>query len=313
MLNHYTRGAGHPRLVNILAKVYSKQLQHEIHPMTNVLTSIGAFDALYTTFQALVNPGDEVIIMEPYYEPYKEICRLAGAKVVYVPLAPKEKDSNSDGWVYDFEQLQTAFSLNTKAIIVNNPMNPLGKVFTKDELQPIADLCVKYNVLCVADEVYEYFIYGGRKHYRMATFPGMFERTLTIGSAGKTFNATGWKVGWAIGPENLISPLQEFHHNTIRTNPTPLQEAVAVGFETEFERLDRADCYFTTMSQEMEEKRDQLAGYLREAGLRPIIPSGGCFVIADISSLERGDDTKSPGHSTRMESIGNGYSKWTQQ
>ncbi|XP_061182957.1 kynurenine--oxoglutarate transaminase 3-like isoform X1 [Saccostrea echinata] len=289
MIHHYTRTLGHPRLVKILAKLYSRELQQTLDPMKNVVTTIGAYEAMYAAFQALVNPGDEVILLEPCYEPYKVVAGLAGATVRYVPLIPKQGSNESDDWTYDIETLRGAFNNKTKAIVVNNPMNPLGKVFTRKELQEIADLCVQHDVLCFSDEVYEWLIYGKRQLVRMATLNGMADRTITMGSAGKTFSVTGWKIGWAVGPAHLISAMHLFHHLAIRGTPSVLQEALAMAFETEESRLGNPDCYFTLLSKQMEQKRDEMSTYLKDAGLQPITPGGGYFILANISSIDTED------------------------
>ncbi|XP_022316015.2 kynurenine--oxoglutarate transaminase 3-like [Crassostrea virginica] len=289
MIHHYTRTLGHPRLVKVLAKIYSRELQQTLDPMKNVVTTIGAYEAMYAAFQALVNPGDEVILLEPCYEPYKVVAGLAGAIVRYVPLIPKEGSNESDDWKFDINNLKAAFNEKTKAIVVNNPMNPLGKVFTREELQEIADLCVQYDVLCFSDEVYEWLIYGKRQHIRMATLNGMAERTITMGSAGKTFSVTGWKIGWAIGPAHLISAMHLFHHLAVRGTPSVLQEALAIAFETEETRIGNPDCYFSLLSKQMEQKRNELSTYLNDAGLVPITPGGGYFIVADISSIDTED------------------------
>lgn len=150
---------------------------------------------------------------------------------------------------------------------MNTPMNPLGKVFNRDELQAIADLCVKYDTLCFADEVYQWLVYGNRKHIYIATLDGMAERTINIGSAGKTFSVTGWKTGWAVGPANLMDALQSFHHLTIRGGVSVMQEALAIAFEKEEELLGSEESYYRQLPNEMQNKRDQLVEYLQEAKL----------------------------------------------
>lgn len=288
MLNHYTRGYGHRRLVNILARLYGKLMRQDLNPMSDILVTVGAFEALHCACQGLINPGDEVILLEPYYEPYRELLRLAGAKTVYVPLKPKGESAND--WTFDNKELAAAISSRTKAIFLNNPQNPLGKVYNSCELEFIADLCIKHDVICVSDEVYEWLVYDKKQHIRIAKFPGMWERTITIGSAGKSFSVTGWKVGWAVGPAHLISPMQLYHHHSIRTLCTPTQEAVAIAFEKEFELLQSSNSYFNTLQKDVELSRNQLCGYLSDAGIRPIIPGGGYFIVADISSIDTGEN-----------------------
>ncbi|KAJ8298987.1 hypothetical protein KUTeg_023047, partial [Tegillarca granosa] len=263
MLNHYTRGYGHPRLVNILARLYGKLMRQDLNPMSDILVTVGAFEALHCACQGLINPGDEVSEIE-------ENRLMIGHSIIR-------------NW-------QQQFSSRTKAIFLNNPQNPLGKVYNSCELEFIADLCIKHDVICVSDEVYEWLVYDKKQHIRIAKFPGMWERTITIGSAGKSFSVTGWKVGWAVGPAHLISPMQLYHHHSIRTLCTPTQEAVAIAFEKEFELLQSSNSYFNTLQKDVELSRNQLCGYLSDAGIRPIIPGGGYFIVADISSIDTGEN-----------------------
>jgi len=170
-------------------------------------------------------------------------------------------------------------------IILNTPHNPIGKVFNRQELERIAELCRKWNVLCVSDEVYEWLVFDGAEHIRICTLPGMWDRTITLGSAGKTFSVTGWKIGWAYGPAPLIRNLQMVHQNSVSTCPTPLQEGVARSFEVELARLGQPESYFLSLPRELKEKRDFMAKFLSEAGMRPTIPEGGYFMLADWSPL----------------------------
>lgn len=170
-------------------------------------------------------------------------------------------------------------------IILNTPHNPTGKVFHRKELEVIADLCKKWNVLCVSDEVYEWLVFDGAEHVRICTLPGMWDRTITIGSAGKTFSVTGWKIGWTYGPQQLIRNLQMVHQNCVYTCPTPMQEGVARSFEVELARLGQPESYFLSLPRELQPKRDFMAKFLSDAGMRPTIPEGGYFMVADWTPL----------------------------
>ncbi|XP_066598260.1 kynurenine aminotransferase isoform X3 [Prorops nasuta] len=289
LLNQYTRGFGHPRLVKALAELYSKVLNRSLDPMNEVLVTVGAYEALYATLQGHTNPGDEWIIIEPFYDCYVPMIQSAGGIPRFIALKPMKKNGtiSSGDWVIDEKELESLFNERTKGIIVNTPHNPTGKVFTLKELQVIANLAKKWNTLVISDEVYEWIVYAPYEHVRIATLPDMYERTITIGSAGKTFSVTGWKIGWAYGPSSLLYNLQIVHQNTVYTCSTPIQEAIAIGFEEELKRLDKEDCYFTKLAKELLPKRDYMAKFLADIGMEVTLPEGGYFMIADWSKLER--------------------------
>ncbi|XP_032722954.1 kynurenine--oxoglutarate transaminase 3 isoform X3 [Lontra canadensis] len=276
----FTKLAADPSVVNL------GQGLPDISPPIYVkekLSKIAAIDSLNQYTRGFV------IIIMPFYDCYEPMVRMAGATPVFIPLRSKpvngKKWSSSD-WTLDPQELASKFNSKTKAIILNTPHNPIGKVYTKEELQVIADLCIKYDTLCISDEVYEWLVYTGNKHLKIATFPGMWERTITIGSAGKTFSVTGWKLGWSIGPHHLIKHLQTVQQNTIYTCATPLQEALAQAFWIDIKRMDDPECYFNSLPKELEVKRDRMIHLLENLGLKPIVPDGGYFIIADVSLLD---------------------------
>ncbi|XP_013167245.1 PREDICTED: kynurenine--oxoglutarate transaminase 3 isoform X1 [Papilio xuthus] len=295
LLMQYTRGFGHPRLVQNIAKVYSPLIGRELDPFNEILVTSGAYEALYSAILGHVDDGDEVIVIEPFFDCYDFMIKCAGGIPKFIALKPKTGKENmtSADWVLDEKELSSLFTNKTKMLILNTPHNPLGKVFTKEELELIANLCKKHNVLCVSDEVYEWMVYEPNKHIRIATLPDMWDRTITIGSAGKTFSVTGWKIGWAYCPANLMRNLQVVHQNCVYTCPTPTQEAVARSFEIELSRINSPECYFYSLARELLPKRDFLVRTLKENGFNPTIPDGGYFIVADWTNLGKKIDLSS--------------------
>jgi len=284
-INQYARSAGHLRLVKALANVYSPLFGRELNPLTEIVTTVGATEGIFATIQALIEPGDEVILIEPFYDSYPASVIMAGGTPVYVPLRPAPNATSSTAWVLDMDELAAAFTPRTRLLIVNTPQNPVGKIFSRAELLQIAALAQKNNIIVLSDEVYEWMVYPDPartvEHVRMATLPGMWERTITLGSAGKTFSVTGWKIGWAIAPAHLAHAVLMAHQWIPFAVSTPMQEAVAVALEIAPERD-----YFTWLSQMYQAKRDKLLGALDAVGLTPVRPDGSYFILVDTSRLD---------------------------
>ncbi|XP_076347474.1 kynurenine aminotransferase-like isoform X1 [Tachypleus tridentatus] len=287
LLHQYAQTTGHPRLKNALSKLYSKQLGRELQPTKELLVTAGGRAALSSSITSLVNPGDEVIIMEPFFPDYQYFVKIANGVPVFIRLKPKKLEGtlSSADWILDPEELASKFTEKTKVIIVNTPHNPLGKVFTRSELQLISELCKKHNVICLMDEVYEHIVFSGSEHIRMATLPEMWERTITVGSVSKTFGATGWRIGWVYGPQELLHSIELTHFYYTGTCCTPTQEAVAIGFEIEMERMGTACSFWKGLVESLESKRDRLVQLFTSLGVTPIVPQGSIFMIVDFTNL----------------------------
>lgn len=288
-LNQYTRSAGHLRLVNALANVYSPEFNRDLDPTTEILTTVGATEGIFATIQALIEPGDEVILIEPFYDSYPASIIMAGGTPVYVPLRPAPpaagEEATAGDWLLDPAELAAAFNEKTRMVILNTPQNALGKVYKRAELEMIAKLVQEHDAYVLSDEVYEWMVYpddeGTVERTRMATLPGMWDRTVTLGSAGKTFSVTGWKIGWAIAPAPIIHAITMGHQWIPFTVVTPLQEAIAVGMEQA-----RPEGYFDWLSDMYRAKRDMLMGVLEGVGLSSVRPDGSYFILTDSTNLD---------------------------
>jgi N-succinyldiaminopimelate aminotransferase len=256
---------------------HSKQFyEQEVNVDTEVTVTNGAAEALHSVIDGLVNPGEEVIILEPYYEVYAPNVVMAGGIPVYVPLRPPH-------WLFDPDELAAAFSNRTRAILINTPHNPTGKIFSREELETIAALCQKWNVIAVTDEVYEHLIYDGAQHIRFASLPGMAERTITISSMSKTFAFTGWRIGWTIAPPDLTRAVRLAHQFVLDCSATPMQHGAAAGL-----MLGRE--YYAELATGYQQKRDHLLETLRGVGFECETPASGFFIMAGITSKGWNDD-----------------------
>jgi len=231
-------------------------------------------------------------MFEPFFDQYLPSVTFNGGIPVYVPLHPPSADHVSptgDDWTIDFDELRRAMSPRTKIIILNTPHNPVGKVFTRKELEGIAEVAKEFNVIVLSDEVYDCTVFDGREHVRIATLPGMWERTITVGSAGKSFACTGWRVGWLVGSDTLLRPALAASTRIVFCANTPMQEAAAAGLEQAAERK-----YFETQQAEYQERRDTFLPYLDKLGLQYTRPQGTYFVLLDISDVDVPEDYPFP-------------------
>uniref|UniRef100_A0AC35TKD0 Aminotran_1_2 domain-containing protein n=1 Tax=Rhabditophanes sp. KR3021 TaxID=114890 RepID=A0AC35TKD0_9BILA len=286
----YTRSFGDPRLVSSLARLYQHTLGVDVSPNDDVLVTTGAYMALYYTFTAWLNPGDEVLVLEPAYDCYLPQINAAGAKAVPVCLEFDPTSNTSAGFKLDIKMMESKINDKTKMIVNNNPNNPTGKLFTRKELEDIAGLAKKYDLIVVSDEVYSHHIMPGNKMIPFASLPGMYDRTITIGSAGKLFSITGWKIGFAIGPNQLMKPLRQIHQNCSFNTATPLQVAVGQGIDREMDLIEKnniKDSYlYTTLPETLAKDRDLMAAMFTKAGMKPIIPEAGYFMLADVTNVK---------------------------
>ena len=262
---------GAPNLREALARKFQKQTGLETDPETQVLVTCGGTEAMMCAMMALCNPGDKVLVFSPFYENYGADAILSGAEPIYVPLVPPD-------YHYDPALIEQGFRDEAKCIIVCNPSNPCGKVFSREELMEIGELAKKYDAYVVTDEVYEYMVYEPNVHTVMASLPGMAERTITCNSLSKTYSITGWRLGYMIGPEPVLEAAKKVHDFLTVGAPSPLQEAAVVG-------LSFDDEYYAAFNRMYREKRDYFLAGLDRVGLKHNVPQGTYFVMADISEF----------------------------
>lgn len=284
--NQYAPVPGISSLRQAAATTYAHTYGIEADPTTEVTVTCGASEAIFDIIMAVVDPGDEVIVFEPAYDAYMADIIMAGGTPRFVTLRPPDNSENGsrDSWYFDAAELAASFNSRTRAIIVNTPHNPTGKVFSKNELQVIADLCQKHDVLVIADEVYDRLVFKGQ-HIPIATLPGMWERTVTVNSAGKSFTVTGWKIGYAIAPAPLTEMLRRVHQYVNYAIATPLQAAVAQALEYAL----RTE-YYDELREFYAVRRKLLIDILQEAGMNVTPHEGTYFVMADVASSGFSDD-----------------------
>ena len=269
-INQYAITWGAKRLRDALARKYREWYRMEVNPETDLTVTCGATEAMATTLMAIVDPGEEVMVFEPFYENYGPDVILCGARPVYVPM-PIEGE-------LDLDRLKRACSRRTRAIVVNTPNNPTGRVLTRGELEAIADLCRRYDAYAVTDEIYEHIYYQGQ-HIPIATLPEMRERTITISGASKTFSITGWRVGTIVAPARVTDAIRKVHDFLTVGAPAPLQEGVAAALE------QLGPEYYAGLARDYRGRRDLLCGGLNQAGLRCTPPEGAYYVLTDFSAL----------------------------
>ena len=266
-LNQYAPGIGMPAVREAIAAHAARFYRQKINPETDVLVTSGATEAVFAAILGLADAGDEIIVFEPVYDSYVPNMVMAGVVPRYVPL-------RDDHWTFDPAELAKLFNPRTRAIIVNTPHNPTGKVYSREELSAIAALCQKHDVTAITDEVYEHILYDDAVHTRLATLPGMAERTLTISSLGKTFSVTGWKIGWAIGPEPLITAVNRAHQFITFAVASPLQAAAATA-------LGLPLSFFNNLRAMYQGKRNRMLEALQNAGFKTLKPQGSYFIMCD--------------------------------
>ena len=266
-LNQYAPGVGMPAVRAAIAQHAERFYGQRVNPESDVLVTSGATEAVFAAILGLTDPGDEVIAFEPVYDSYVPNMIMAGVTPRYIAL-------RGENWSFDPDELAKAFNRRTRAIIVNTPNNPTGKVYSQEELGVIAGLCQKHDVIAITDEVYEHILYDGVSHTRLAMLPGMAERTVTISSLGKTFSVTGWKVGWAIGPESLVNAVNQAHQFITFAVAAPLQAAAATALGLPFS-------FFENLQATFQAKRDLMLDALQNAGFKVLKPQGSYFIMAD--------------------------------
>ncbi len=275
--NQYARSRGHPELVRAIAESYGRSYGMEYDPMEEVVVFCGATEGIAASLLGILNPGDEVILFEPFYDSYPPGLALSGAVPRYLTLRAPD-------FALDGDELRALVNSRTRMLLLNTPMNPTGKVFTRQELEVIASVCLEHDLLALTDEVYEHLVFDGARHVPLASLPGMRERTLTLSSAGKTYSFTGWKIGWGTGPKTLVDGAQAAHQFLTYAVATPLQRAVAYALE------NHHTDYIAQYQAEYTARRDFLVSTLRDVGFRLAAPQGTYFVLADFRDIFDGDD-----------------------
>jgi aspartate/methionine/tyrosine aminotransferase len=280
--NQYPITWGDAGFRRAIADTYARAYRMALDPETQICVTCGSTEAMAATFLGLLDDGDEVVVFEPFYESYNPDSILSGAVPRYVTLHPPH-------WTFDPVELAAAFGSRTRAIVINSPHNPTGKVFSVEELGQIAELCIEHDAIVITDEIYEHITYDGLPHVPIATLPGMAERTVTISALSKTYAVTGWRVGWAVASEALMAGIRSTHDFLTVAAATPFQIAGIAA-------LGMPDDYYEVMRKEYAERRDVMLRVLADAGFAADVPQGAYYVMADISSLGFDDDVAAAQH-----------------
>jgi aspartate/methionine/tyrosine aminotransferase len=275
-INQYAITWGAKPFRDAIAAKYARTYQMEYDPEREITVCCGATEGMIASLMAVLDPGDEVVLFEPFYENYGPDTQLCGAEARYVSLQPPD-------WRFDPDELRRAFTPRTKAIILNSPNNPTGKVFTREELECIAGLCREFDALAITDEIYEHIVYDGATHIPIASLPGMRERSILVNSMSKTYSVTGWRVGWVLAPPDLTDSIRKVHDFLTVGAAAPLQQAgvTALGWERS---------YYDRLTAEYDGRRRHILATLDMAGLRSIAPRGAYYVMADITGTGFTDD-----------------------
>lgn len=288
-VNQYAITWGSPTLRAAIAEKAESFNRIPCNPEANVTVCCGATEAMLSALLAVMDPGEEIIVFEPFYENYGPDAILCGAVPRYVTL-------HAPSFSYDPDELKKAFGPKTRAIIINTPNNPTGKVFSRKELEEIAGLCQAHDVIAVTDEIYEHILYDDHRHTSIASLPGMAERTITISGCSKTYSVTGWRIGWCIASETITGAIRKVHDFCTVGAPAPLQEAAAVAL-----RLPEA--FYEELAAMYASKRDFLMAGLEEIGFKPYKPSGAYYILADIDTLGWQDDMDFAFHLVRHHKV----------
>lgn len=270
--NQYTRYDGLPIIREAIAHKFKVFNRADIDPEKNIIASAGVTGAFYSTCLALLNPGDEVIVLEPFYQYHVNMLLAVGAVPKYVSMKAPD-------WQIDMDEVRSALSPRTKALIINTPGNPSGKVFTRSELEDIAEICEQADIFLLSDEIYEYFVYDGREHISPWAIPSLRDRTVVISGYSKTFSITGWRLGYCVCDERWAQMIGYVNDLVYVCAPAPLQVGVAEGI------LKLPQSYYENIAMTYEKKRDEMVSSLRAAGMEPFVPHGAYYILADVTDI----------------------------